>query len=254
MNASLLGAECIAITRITGLEDSYKTLVARAEELVKEKGVDEFRRNLTLLPMRMQDREEHLKYIEKYRLDIYRAETVNEIFGLLNLRIWNYLNYHLLQHILHVYGDEEIKKVMRVYATAVEEFKSETTLRVFLNIQSIKRCPNIPSNFRQDLKEIMFEHPALTVDSSLADIDKFRHEFTDEYSLLDFGVILAEIKTGCIVTMWLVPPAVATIIMESVQQGNIDFLLNHEITELKIDGLTIYPPSELTLSNVNVLF
>ena len=244
MIASLLGPEDTAVTKICTLEGSYKVLIASAEELVKQKGVNEFRRNLTLLPTRMQDREENLKRIQKYRSEIYHAETIEEIFGLLNLCVWNYMNYYLLQYIIQVYGNREINKTMEVYVTAVEEFKSETTLRVFLNIQSSKRCPKIPDSLRDELKEVMFEHQTLTLDSSLADVDRFRQEITDEYFLLEFVVILAGIKKGSVTTLWLVPPAVATAIMERLKQGNTDFLLKHEITELRIDGITIYPLSQ----------
>ena len=215
--------------------------------IVKEKRVtvDEFRTTITLFPSSMKNQEEQRLYIGKHLSEINNAQSIEELFSLLNLYVWDYLSYQLLQCIVRDYGDDGINRMMQQYVIALDEFKKETTLQDFLSVQAKKRCPQISDTLREELKEVNFKHCRLTLESSLYDIDQFRLELAECFSLPDFAVITAGIKPGCVTTVWLMSLPAVSVIQERIQRGDIEFLLKHDIVELRIDGRTFYPLSEL---------
>ena len=230
------------IAKIEQLEERYDTLVVRVESLVKQKAksVSEFRRKLTLLPSRMVNREELEQNLEKHLSVIYHADSIEEIFGLLNLRVWNYLNYHLLQYIAQVYGDVETNRMMEDYIATVEEFKSSTTLHMFLSVQSKRKCPEVPATLRRELEQVMFTHHKLSLESTLTEVECFRRDLAQHFSLPEFTTIIVEIEPGSVTTVWLMTLSAATVLQERIEEGDLNFLRAHEITKLRVDGKTVY--------------
>ena len=249
---SLIGTQdqCDAlVAKIGYLEGKYRSLVARALTLVKQKvqSPSEFRNELTLLPTLMENREEQLHNIKEHVSAITKADSVEEIFNLLNLCVWSYLNYHLLQHILRVYGDDETNRMMQHYVTTVEEFKATTTLSMFRSVQPEKKCPDVEDALKRQLKEVIFTHRKLTLNSTLADVERFRRDFAIHYALPEFTMILVSIKSGCVTTVWLMSPSAVTVMEERIQGGDVRFLLKQEITKVQIDGRQVYYAGMLTL-------
>ena len=188
----------------------------------------------------MENQEEQLHNIEEHLSELSKAHDVKEIFLRLNLRVWSYINYHLLQHILHVYGDDQTNRTMQHYVTTVEEFKATTTLHMFWSVQPKKKCPVIQDTLKQQLREVIFTHHKLTLHSTLADVESFRRDLAQHYSLPEFTTILVGIKSECVTTVWLMSPSAVTVMEERIRGGDTRFLLKHEITKMKIDGRTVY--------------
>ena len=229
--------------RIDQLEQMYAGLVSRTQTAVEKQspGVKEFRQKITLLPSLV--KEELQKYLKEMLPDLYRAETIEAIFGCLNL-LWNYLNFGLLQHIIKVYGDGELKQQMEEYTTAVEIFREETPLHLFLSVQPKRRHLEVPGSLRSNLKEVMFKHNNFTFDSLLSEVESYRQKLACEFSLPDFAIILEQIERGSVSTVWLVPPSVSAKMKEHVQRKHFAFLQEHKIIQMKIDGTIVYPSGE----------
>ena len=210
------------IAEIEHLEDKYETLVARTESLVKQKAksVSEFRRKLTLLPSRMKDRDVQQRKMKEHLSAISHADSIEEIFVLLNLYIWNYLNYHLLQHILKAYGDNETNRMMQDYVIAVDAFKRTTSLREFWSIQSKRRCPEVPDTLRLELKKVVCTHRKLTLESTLAEVEYFRRDLAQQYSLPEFTTIIVGIDVGSVTTVWLMTLSAVTVLQEKIEKGD----------------------------------
>ena len=202
--------------------------------------MSEFRRKLTLLPSRMENREEQQHNIEKHLSTLSHANSIEEIFALLNLCIWNYLNYHLLQHILKVYGDNETNRMMQDYVIAVDAFKRTTSLREFSSIQSKRRCPEVPDTLKLELQKVVCTHQKLTLESTLAEVECFRRDFAQHYSLPEFTTIIVGIQKGSVTTVWLMSLSAVTVLQKKIEEGDLHFLHAHEITRLKVDGKTVY--------------
>lgn len=199
---------------------------------------------LTLLPTEVKG--EHQKYLKELVPAIYRSETIEEIFGHLNL-LWNFLSFSLLQHIIRVYGDKELNRQIEEYSTSVQAFSEETSLHAFLSVQPKRRYLRAPADLKCHLKEVMFKHKTLTMDSPMSEVDSYRQQLACEYSLPDFAVFLEQIKPGSLSTVWLVPAFAAATMKEFLQRKQFDFLQKHSIIQMKIDGRTVYPSGEYCL-------
>ena len=197
--------------------------------------ISDFRNKITLrLPQSIrlqQSLKENLPYISN-------ATSVEEIFLVFNLGVWNYLNYGLLQYLVEEYGDSEMKKMMQEYATSVEVFRKETSLKVFWEASPNGDCPDVPSNLRRDLLKITFKHGNLNPTTTLEEIEQFRQDLTHKFTLPEFVMILAHIEKGCVTTIWFIPPSVAAILRDEEQRT--EFLEQHHIQELTIEDSTIY--------------
>ena len=224
------------------LREEYKQLVIMTQEAVKVKSptLDEFRTDITLeLPESIRS-ELELSLMKKLQV-ICDAKSIDAIFCIFNLSIWSYLNFGLLQHIVKVYGDDELRQRMEMYTTSVESFQKQTTLEEFWRAQPAAReCPKIPIELRESLKWITFKHGNLDSTTSLAEIEKHRKNLARRYSFPDFIIILADIEKGCITTTWLIPPSLAAKLADEINEGNVSFLEQHNILELTIQESTVY--------------
>ena len=230
------------IAEIQHLEERYKKLVADARKQVEQKvsSVSEFLDGLTPLPSLMENREEFQQKIEKHFSVIHHADSIEDIFRRFSLHIWDYLNYHLLQYILKVYGDDEIKQNMQDYVSEVEKFKEATSLYTFWSIHPKRTCPEISATLRQQLKEVKSTHSKLTLQSTLAEVERYRRDLAQHYTLPEFTTIIVGIEPGSVTTVWLMSLSAVTVLQERIKEGDVNFLLTHGITKLRVDGKTVY--------------
>ena len=231
-----------ARAKIAQLKEEYKSLVTMTQEAVQAKSptLTEFRTEITLqLPEATRAEVEPI--LQKTLPYISNAKSIGEIFLFLNLSVWNFLNYGLLQHIVEVYGDDILRQKMEKYVALVDSFRKKTTLEVFWEAYpASKSCPEIPSTLRESLKRVTFKHGNLDVTASLDDIERHRQNLARHVSLPDLTIILEDIKGGSVAIVWLVPPSVADRLADEVQKGNVDFLEQHNILELEIQDSTVY--------------
>ena len=232
-----------AKTTIGYLQNEYEQLVMMTQEAVEAKSptLKEFRTSITLQLPEPTRSELETSLMKKLQF-IYDAKSIDTIFGILNLSIWSYLNFGLLQHLVEVYGDDKLQQRMLNYTTSVESFRKATTLKVFWKASpATRKCPKIPTELRESLTQISFKHGNLDpTTTTLNDIERYRQDLAQEYSFPDFTIILAHIEKGCIVTIWLVPPSLATKLADELKRGNVSFLEQHNILELKMQESTVY--------------
>ena len=56
------------------------------------------------------------------------ASDIGQIFGYLDAKIWNFINYGLLATIVDLYGSDELKQSMEKYERDLSLFEQQTTL------------------------------------------------------------------------------------------------------------------------------
>ena len=232
-----------AKAEIEYLRDEYKQLVMMTQEAVKARSttLTEFRTDITLqLPEPVRS-EVKLNLTEQLPF-IYDAKSIDAIFGIFNLNIWSYLNFGLLHHLVEVYGDDRLQQRMLKYTASVESFRKQTTIKVFWKASpATRKCPKIPTELRESLTQISFKHGNLDpTTTTLNDIEIYRQDLAQEYSFPDFTIILAHIEKECVATIWLVPPSLAAKLADELKRGNVSFLEQHNILELKIQESTVY--------------
>ena len=205
-------------------------------------GIDEFRTAITLLPSSVKIEQEH--YLQDHIKYIYRAESIDEIFGHLNLHVWGYLNFGLLECIVAEYGDPTTKEMMEGYKASVQSFRKDTLLHVFLEAQPEGKCPEISPSLKKHLQEVRFQYRSLSLTSSLEEVECIRLKLARELALPDFVVELARIEFGSVSIVWVLPSSLTAILMDKIENESFQFIQWADVVEVAIAGTRIYPPGK----------
>lgn len=236
--------------RIEELEKSYCTLVTTTQEVVRRKApsIEEFRTAITLLPSSVKHQQQ--QYLRDHLKYIYEAESIDQIFGHLNLQVWNYLNFGLLECIVAKYGDPTTKEKMEEYKASVQSFRKSTPLHIFLEAQPEGKCPEISPSLKKHLQEVRFRHNRLSPYSLLEEVDCIRLEVAREFALPDFAVALARIQFGSVSIVWTLPSSLTAILEDKIEKESFQFIQWDYVVEVAIAGTRIYPSSKKCMHNV----
>ena len=233
-----------ARSRIQLLEERYSTVVNATQEVVTRKAptLKEFRTAITLLPTLTSVKREQQQYLQDHLTYIYKAESIDEIFGYLNLQVWNYLNFGLLECIVAKYGDPTTKEMMEEYRASVQSFRKDTLLHVFLEAQPGGKCPEISPILKKNLQDVKFKHHSLSSHSSLEDVECIRLKLACELALPEFAVVLKRIELGCISLVWTLPASLTAVLKGKLENESFQkFIQWADIVEIAFAGTKIYP-------------
>ena len=109
------------------LQDQFVGVLTNAKIEFRSKPVgfvEKLRITLTTLPVSR--RFEHLHFLRDHSDQIMKANSVDEIFKILD-RYWDYTDYALLEHLVERFGEEALKKEMSEYVAALEQFEKGTS-------------------------------------------------------------------------------------------------------------------------------
>ena len=169
---------------------------------------------------------QHMYFLEHNSSQILNATTVEEIFSILN-RYCNFLNCSLLAHIITKFGDEEQKKELSTYTTALQAFRSRTKITDF-----VKTCPEnqkIPPEFVALKTKLSPDWK----DRTLEDAEVYRMSMVHSSSLASYALYLVEGVPGSIYLLWSIPSHAIDFLAAVI---NSQFLQRHCIEEVTIDG------------------
>ena len=230
-----------ARSRINQLEKNYCTMVTTTQKVVRQRApsIDEFRTAITLLPTSVKREQQH--YLQDHLEYIYQAKSIDQIFGCLNLHVWNYLNFGLLERIVAEYGDPTTKEMMEEYKTSVQSFRKDTSLHVFLEAQPEGKCPEISPSLEKTLQEVRFHYRNLSRKSSLEEVNCIRLKLARELTLPDFVVELTRIEFGSVFIVWALPTSLAVVLKDKIENESFQFIQWADVVEVAIAGTRIYP-------------
>ena len=194
------------------------------KESITDAGLSKFREEFILeLPFSV--REENEKFFNRNNTEINKATTFDELFTCLST-YWSYLNHSLLGGIILRYGTEELKDNIKAFSRGVDEFRSVITVEVF---QEIEPSPRVdpPAGF----EEFVTKH-ALSLTSTLEDIECIRHKFCEKFHLHKFAFYLVRVLKGSVLITWLVPHSVARLVEAGMTQ--------ELMRELSIEDIILY--------------
>ena len=218
---------------IAALVAMYDELVARTVEKFIESQEEsplffrKLRTTVAVLPTSL--KYQHKYFLEHHSSQIAKATTVEEIFSILN-RYCNFLNCSLLAHIINMFGDEEQKKKMNSYTTALQAFRSRTKIRDFVKI--CPGNPTIPPEFVALKTKLSPEWQERT----LEDVEGYRMSMVLSSSLASYALYLVEGIPGSIYLLWSVPNHAIDFLAAAM---NTDFLQHHCIEEITINGVDL---------------
>ena len=226
-------------------------MVTTTQEVVTRKApsINEFRTAITLLPASI--KREQQQYLRDHLKYIYNADSIDEIFGYLNLQVWNYLNFGLLERIVAKYGDPTTKEMMDEYKASVQSFRKDTLLHVFLEAQPGGKCPEISPSLKKNLQDIKFKHHSLSSHSSLEDVECIRLKLARELALPDFVVALTRIELGSISLVWTLPASLTAVLKDKLKNESfhLQFIQWAGVVEVTIAGTRIYQSGRQCMQN-----
>jgi len=192
--------------------------------------------------------EQHINFFDT--AEIVSCETFPDLFYYLNY-FWDYINYDLLECVIRVFGDGELKKDLDLYRTQFAEVQSVTTL--------------------QQLSLLMQSHPDLQIvrphgvfvelavrlqadwDSyTLMDVERLRQTFISTYSLTSYSIAFSSAEEGTIVLkLWLRSECVP-MIFHCKSQPIVDSR-HSRILQITVDGIPYqFPLSQVVTVEVSI--
>ena len=217
----------------------------------------------TLTSLRADGMGEHKMFLERYRSTLKKSQDHWELFGSLNLYYWNYLAYHLLDHLIvelslnHQYltdvdgktveqslTDAEIRTMeqlftdiigrMEQYKTDLKCFRMSTPLSLFCEAQE-DEIDEPPPNFRKIVAKHNWSDHTNTI--TLEEVEIFRQRYVRYYNLRNCAMMLNSIRRGTFTITWFVPSSV----IELLKKGRpVQVLKDFDVIRMEVAGFCVY--------------
>lgn len=189
--------------KIALFEDHFKTLKWRTRQGLERRGSSTSVRVVVerLTDLRADDQPDHAVFLKDNLQIMFRACDHHELFGTLNL-YWDYLSYHLLDHLIREFSIKEVRGEMEEYKNDLSRFRGATLLSRFAETQTRRRIR--PTREFKELA-IDFDWPK---DATLETVEDFRREYAFHYKLRDCAMMLIQLQIASVHITWFIPESV----------------------------------------------
>ena len=223
-------------TAIENFESRFRKMNASiyTELVAKCVSTSDLLLNLTLLPAKLA---EYAKAIQDklQKLMLTPQHGISELFYRIINPLLSFIDYGLLEHIITIFGSDDLKKDIKTYGNDIQAFMDETTIK-----QLIDHLPGkleAPPNFELLKAKIDKDASACT----LAEIDCKRRRLCGEVKLSDivFRLIALEDSTSFIIS-FIVPSVLLPDIIESSGKLDNSFFQRESIAYLSVGNRWVY--------------
>ena len=231
--------------RIQTMEMKFDHLVDKVQDGLLEQNIllQRLKRCITRLPASI--KYQHVAFVEEKLKAITHSESMEEIFGVLNL-YWDFLNYTLLEHIVANFGNNDTKAAMANYISGLVAFRKATNLSDFI---SHWPCTGkVPPDMSRLVTKIEKQMEKDWSNCTLEDVEQFRRTLTQKLLLPSFAVLLRDAEQGCISLTWLIPSSIVKLLSKDIHNTMLDWFKEHHIERLAIDGQDLYSSAMLRYS------
>ena len=150
------------------------------------------------------------------------AKSLDEIFRALSkYRLWDYINYYLLQSIIEEFAseDDELKNMMEQYLKDLTGHILTLRIQTYLDASHYERSINTSSSDSENLtdeivpapppcelfKKLSIKVKANVTDHSLNYVNELWQSLAIQFTLPQPAMILHSIAKGCVGITWLIP-------------------------------------------------
>ena len=219
------------------LEKRFMKVVAHTKMEFSKKApgfLDDLRITLTTLPISSEFK--HLRFLRKQRDHIMNANSIDEIFKILD-DYWDYTDYALLQHLVQEFGESALKREMSEYVAALEDFEQCTTIQQSNTASSDSRYlrRSVYRNYDFSTVDLQLQRdPAVF---TLYKARQLEESVAKRACLEPYAVRLQRVRPSSVTITLRCPRVALELILEALQK---DFLEAHQIVSVTID----YKPLE----------
>ena len=216
--------------KIKALEYQFKILRRSTRGVLQRRRVDVKLVVERLTELRASDMPNHKVFLKENLYDLFRADGIIELFGMMNT-YWNYLSYQLLAHLIKEFGVEEVKEGMKKYKIDLRQFLEETPIKLFCEAQS-QVWVHPPKGFQEMAVKFSW-----TENTMLSKVEEFRQKYVCNYNLRECALLLIQITIGSFTVAWFIPDSVVDRLSSEVDDK---FLTNFAVSSLEIGGRSVY--------------
>ena len=183
-----------------------------------------------LTGLRADDMPDHKVFLQSNIHTLFKASDLFELFGTLNFH-WDYLAYHLLDHLIREFFLDEVKGEMDNYKRDIKQFRKVVPLKLFCQAQKRRRIKP-PVEFREVVAEFNWpDHVTLEV------VEQFRQEYASHYRLRECAMMLDSIREGSFIVTWFIPESIVELLINFPAEK---LMVNYNVRKLDIAGNRVY--------------
>lgn len=218
--------------QIVSLEGQFASLVMQLISMliILESKSDDFvhkvRAAVLAIPLSL--RKEHLPFLEYHRDTFTHASTVTEILDTL-CSYWDFLNVSLFEHMVMMFGEDEVKAGLKTYLEQLREFQQKTKLGDFVDALGVDRT-TLPPEF----VEVQLRMGSSWDNRTLEDAEQLRLRECRKAEIASYGLYFTGGRRKCIVLTWGVAEmAVSSLlsVLDDFEQKECDILaINYRAT------------------------
>ena len=236
------------VVKIENIENEFSDLARRLFSQLKSKkiSIEELKEWIIFLPRSINV---HVfPWWKSLMKSIHSKCTLENLFAILNMKVWNILDFSLLAHFIKMCKSAELDERMKIYITNLEKFKEETLVRDFIECWE-GHSRDFPEYAQLEAK---FEKENLT----LADLDAFRKLLTKECipSMLNYSswIYYKHFKPGCCKVTWMLPAQLAMLVKRNIPTM-CEILESFQVLQVVVAGTTVYTPHKLSYKGITLL-
>ena len=199
-------------------------------ESVKCQPVDTFKVRLTSFDVEGQ--KQHMEFVQKI---VDEKDTVLDIWIQLN-SYWNFLNYHLIQHVLVKFKNAELQSRMDKYMEQIQTFSRKTLLCDF--VKSWPVCGDTPPV--NHLRKFVVKSKKDWNTCTLEELDHLKGSLTRRLFLPKFAMILEDVSEGCVSVSYSVPASLVAHLQAEIKNTELKELLDMGIEAITVDSVVCY--------------
>ena len=241
------------------METIFATFVSKLCKSLKERevSIQDLVTNLLMIKafskqLESDDKPE-LLFLAKEQLTA--AKTIDNVFNTLSSYV-SFFNYEIIEHIVHLHGEESDRKKFEEYLSAFEEFCRR---RAHEKIPLFVDC--IPDEAKFTPLKMKVESDLLKL-YTLKAINQFRAKLCSILGVTESGLRLLSIEEGCILLTFILPKFVVSHVFPLsnyqkkilVSDGVVKYSLNSEEFVSIGDPKPIYKRKELTVTSLSEQF
>ena len=171
--------------------------------------------------------------------------------------LFTFIDYELLEHLISIFGSDDLKKSMKSYTCSIKLFKRETTIS-----DMIDYWPGPSSVDEEDkyFKKLRAKFDGEPKTYTLEKLDNFRRKFFSRMRLSEFVsvFILTSLESACsFYAVWLIPTVIVPDVVAATKLVEDSFYMEEGVAVVSLDGSALFPavespssasnPSQLTL-------
>ena len=184
---------------------------------------------------------------ESLKEKISSSYTLDSLFAILNMEIWNILDFKLLEYFIKKAGADGLAERMKKYISELEKFKKET-----LVIDFIECWEGHNRDFPEyDELTIKFDKQSLT----LTKLDKFRKTLVRKCipSMLNYSgwIYYKHFKSGCFEVTWMLPVQLAMLVKRNIPTM-CKVLESFKVQQVVVAGTSVYNPHKFSYRGIKL--